>query len=67
MRLSCIRQPIMERQFHFPVTKMIDKQSPWRGTPGDNKSFGGINLQTYKNKDKQKWSDNSWNKAWNRK
>jgi hypothetical protein len=46
---------------------MIDKQSPWRGTPGDNKSFGGINLQTYKNKDKQKWSDNSWNKAWNRK
>jgi hypothetical protein len=44
MRLSELHQQkvLSERQYHFSSTKYTDKQSPWRGSIGDNKSFGGI-------------------------
>jgi hypothetical protein len=44
MRLSEIRNRLLsERQIHSPTLKYTDKQSPWRGSIGDNKSFGGVN------------------------
>lgn len=42
MRLAIIRQTLAERELHFPTTAQTDKQSPWRDSIGDNKSFGGI-------------------------
>lgn len=41
-----ISQVILERQYHSPVIRHTDKQSPWRGAVGDNKSFGGVNMKS---------------------
>lgn len=47
-----IRQTLVERELHFPTTAQTDKQSPWRSSIGDNKSFGGINKKKLSKKRK---------------
>jgi hypothetical protein len=54
MRLSTIRSSLLERELHYPTTNWTDKQSPWRASIGDNKSFGGVNRTNLGNRKKKK-------------